>query len=135
MDGCKGQFIYFVSIKFWNNQSSIPLLLFLFIDIGIVVLLFAFCALSCICSLNIKKKKNNKITQIYVILEVVPFYLFVQGDNYNRFGGWLGKNSTMGKNLRLLEDTHVHILASQESNMDRYSMFVSLSCCRSFLRS
>ncbi|XP_054813026.1 replication factor C subunit 1 isoform X2 [Prosopis cineraria] len=39
-----------------------------------------------------------------------------QGErNYNRFGGWLGKNSTMGKNFRLLEDLHVHILASRES--------------------
>ncbi|KAL5976334.1 replication factor C subunit 1 [Asimina triloba] len=39
--------------------------------------------------------------------------------NFNRFGGWLGKNSTMGKNLRLLEDLHVHVLASRESNSDR----------------
>ncbi|KAJ9189132.1 hypothetical protein P3X46_000462 [Hevea brasiliensis] len=38
-----------------------------------------------------------------------------QGErNFNRFGGWLGKNSTMGKNLRLLEDLHVHLLASRE---------------------
>ncbi|KAI4334153.1 hypothetical protein L6164_018878 [Bauhinia variegata] len=43
-----------------------------------------------------------------------------QGErNFNRFGGWLGKNSTMGKNLRLLEDLHVHILASRESNSGR----------------
>ncbi|KAF7805771.1 replication factor C subunit 1 [Senna tora] len=43
-----------------------------------------------------------------------------QGErNYNRFGGWLGKNSTMGKNLRLLEDLHVHILASRESSSGR----------------
>ncbi|KAL0389925.1 UNVERIFIED_CONTAM: Replication factor C subunit [Sesamum calycinum] len=39
--------------------------------------------------------------------------------NFNRFGGWLGKNSTMGKNYRLLEDLHVHILASRESNLGR----------------
>ncbi|ONK68849.1 uncharacterized protein A4U43_C05F16650 [Asparagus officinalis] len=44
------------------------------------------------------------------------------GPNYNRFGGWLGKNSTMGKNLRLLEDAHVHILASQASNIDRVTL-------------
>ncbi|KAM0937086.1 putative BRCT domain, AAA+ ATPase domain, ATPase, AAA-type, core, replication factor C subunit 1 [Dioscorea sansibarensis] len=42
--------------------------------------------------------------------------------NYNRFGGWLGKNSTTGKNLRLLEDVHVHILASQESSLDRETL-------------
>ncbi|CAN0923373.1 Replication factor C subunit 1 [Linum grandiflorum] len=39
--------------------------------------------------------------------------------NFNRFGGWLGKNSTTGKNMRLLEDLHVHLLASRESNMGR----------------
>ncbi|CAN1251725.1 Replication factor C subunit 1, partial [Linum perenne] len=42
--------------------------------------------------------------------------------NFNRFGGWLGKNSTMGKNFRLLEDLHVHLLASRESNMGRGSL-------------
>ncbi|WVZ03567.1 hypothetical protein V8G54_024373 [Vigna mungo] len=39
--------------------------------------------------------------------------------NFNRFGGWLGKNSTMGKNFRLLDDLHVHILASRESSSGR----------------
>ncbi|KAL5563459.1 hypothetical protein UlMin_033206 [Ulmus minor] len=48
-----------------------------------------------------------------------------QGErNYNRFGGWLGKNSTAGKNLRLLEDLHVHLLASRESNSGRESLRV-----------
>ncbi|KAK2658900.1 hypothetical protein Ddye_005433 [Dipteronia dyeriana] len=43
-----------------------------------------------------------------------------QGErNFNRFGGWLGKNSTMGKNMRLLEDLHVHLLASRESSSGR----------------
>ncbi|KAK6141906.1 hypothetical protein DH2020_024355 [Rehmannia glutinosa] len=42
--------------------------------------------------------------------------------NYNRFGGWLGKNSTMGKNYRLLEDLHVHLLASRESNLGRATL-------------
>ncbi|KAJ6963932.1 replication factor C subunit 1 [Populus alba x Populus x berolinensis] len=46
-----------------------------------------------------------------------------QGErNFNRFGGWLGKNSTAGKNLRLLEDLHVHLLASRESNMARETL-------------
>ncbi|KAK4853371.1 hypothetical protein QYF36_008127 [Acer negundo] len=36
--------------------------------------------------------------------------------NFNRFGGWLGKNSTTGENVRLLEDLHVHLLASRESS-------------------
>ncbi|XAR60217.1 hypothetical protein NMG60_11033488 [Bertholletia excelsa] len=43
-----------------------------------------------------------------------------QGErNFNRFGGWLGKNSTMGKNLRLLEDLHIHLLASCGSSLGR----------------
>lgn len=38
----------------------------------------------------------------------------MQGErNFNRFGGWLGKNSTWGKNYRLLEGLHVHVLASR----------------------
>ncbi|XP_057459599.1 replication factor C subunit 1-like isoform X2 [Actinidia eriantha] len=50
-----------------------------------------------------------------------------QGErNFNRFGGWLGKNSTTGKNLRLLEDLHVHLLASRGSSLGR--------CCRTMLR-
>ncbi|GLT93388.1 hypothetical protein SLE2022_111840 [Rubroshorea leprosula] len=43
-----------------------------------------------------------------------------QGErNYNRFSAWLGKNSSMGKNFRLLEDLHVHLLASRESSSGR----------------
>ncbi|XP_038714261.1 replication factor C subunit 1-like isoform X2 [Tripterygium wilfordii] len=46
-----------------------------------------------------------------------------QGErNFNRFGGWLGKNSTTGKNLRLLEDFHVHFLSSRESNVERVTL-------------
>eukprot|EP00897_Mesotaenium_endlicherianum_P009643 jgi/Mesen1/8707/ME000052S08136 len=33
--------------------------------------------------------------------------------NFNRFPGWLGKNSTTGKNRRLLDELHSHILASR----------------------
>ncbi|KAK6926491.1 DNA replication factor RFC1, C-terminal [Dillenia turbinata] len=48
-----------------------------------------------------------------------------QGErNFNRFGGWLGKNSTMGKNFRLLENLHVHLLASRESNLGRETLRV-----------
>ncbi|KAI3928871.1 hypothetical protein MKW92_043682 [Papaver armeniacum] len=48
-----------------------------------------------------------------------------QGErNVNRFGGWLGKNSTMGKNTRLLEDVHVHLLASRESISHRETLRV-----------
>ncbi|KAG5517231.1 hypothetical protein RHGRI_037851 [Rhododendron griersonianum] len=51
--------------------------------------------------------------------------LFLQGErNFNRFGGWLGKNSTMGKNLRLLEDMHVHLLASRGSGLGRTTLRV-----------
>ncbi|KAF3651342.1 Replication factor C subunit 1 [Capsicum annuum] len=32
--------------------------------------------------------------------------------NCNRFAGWIGQNSTMGKNYRNLEDLHIHLLAS-----------------------
>lgn len=39
--------------------------------------------------------------------------------NFNRFGGWLGKNSTMGKNFRNLENLHVHVLASSDSYLGR----------------
>ncbi|KAK9750602.1 hypothetical protein RND81_02G207800 [Saponaria officinalis] len=39
--------------------------------------------------------------------------------NFTRFGGWLGKNSTMGKNRRILEDLHVHMLASSGSYVGR----------------
>ncbi|KAJ0822885.1 putative DNA polymerase III, clamp loader complex, gamma/delta/delta subunit [Helianthus annuus] len=35
------------------------------------------------------------------------------------FGGWLGKNSTMGKNYRLLDDVHVHLLSSLQFNLGR----------------
>ncbi|XP_021296805.1 replication factor C subunit 1 [Herrania umbratica] len=46
-----------------------------------------------------------------------------QGErNFNRFGGWLGKNSTMSKNYRLLEDLHVHVLASRESSSGRETL-------------
>jgi len=45
---------------------------------------------------------------------------WMQGErNFNRFGGWLGKNSTAGKNRRLMEDLHVHVLASRESSAGR----------------
>ncbi|XP_031371611.1 replication factor C subunit 1 isoform X1 [Punica granatum] len=44
--------------------------------------------------------------------------------NFNRFGGWLGKNSTLGKNLRLLDNLHDHILASRESNSGRETLRV-----------
>ncbi|KAK2975641.1 hypothetical protein RJ640_021086 [Escallonia rubra] len=46
-----------------------------------------------------------------------------QGErNFNRFGGWLGKNSTLGKNYRLLEDLHVHLLASRASYLGRTTL-------------
>ncbi|KAI8525869.1 hypothetical protein RHMOL_Rhmol13G0264300 [Rhododendron molle] len=51
--------------------------------------------------------------------------LFLQGEhNFNRFGEWLGKNSTMGKNLRLLKDMHVHLLASRGSGLGRTTLRV-----------
>lgn len=50
-----------------------------------------------------------------------------QGErNFNRFSGWLGKNSTMGKNLRILDDMHVHLLASRGSSSGRSTMRVDL---------
>ncbi|CAO2828348.1 unnamed protein product [Amaranthus hypochondriacus] len=57
---------------------------------------------------------------------------FLKGErNFNRFGGWLGKNSTMGKNLRILEDLHVHMLASNDSYLGRGTLrldFLTLLC-------
>lgn len=51
--------------------------------------------------------------------------VFQQGErNYNRFGGWLGKNSTMGKNTRLLEDAHAHVLSSREIISNRETLRV-----------
>ncbi|XP_056852009.1 replication factor C subunit 1 [Raphanus sativus] len=48
-----------------------------------------------------------------------------QGEStFNRFGGWLGKNSTAGKNTRLLEELHVHVLASRESSSGRETLRV-----------
>ncbi|KAK1425376.1 hypothetical protein QVD17_20728 [Tagetes erecta] len=48
---------------------------------------------------------------------------FEQGErNFNRFGGWLGKNSTMGKNYRLLDDAHVHLLSSLQFNLGRTTL-------------
>lgn len=49
--------------------------------------------------------------------------VLVQGErNFNRFGGWLGKNSTLGKNTRLLEDVHVHFLASGTCELTREAL-------------
>ncbi|XP_071709614.1 replication factor C subunit 1 isoform X2 [Rutidosis leptorrhynchoides] len=42
--------------------------------------------------------------------------------NFNRFGGWLGKNSTMGKNYRLLDDVHVHVQSSLQFNLGRSTL-------------
>ncbi|KAL8057920.1 hypothetical protein ABFX02_04G215200 [Erythranthe guttata] len=56
-----------------------------------------------------------------------------QGErNFNRFGGWLGKNSTMGKNYRLLEDLHVHLLTSRESDLGRST--IRLDCLTLLLK-
>ncbi|CAM6084916.1 unnamed protein product [Calypogeia fissa] len=38
---------------------------------------------------------------------------FEGGRNFNRFPAWLGKNSAFGKKVRLLEDVHIHLLASR----------------------
>ncbi|XP_047324594.1 replication factor C subunit 1-like [Impatiens glandulifera] len=51
--------------------------------------------------------------------------ILTQGErNFNRFGGWLGKNSTTGKNLRILDDMHIHLLASRGSSTGRSTMRV-----------
>ncbi|KAK4756005.1 hypothetical protein SAY87_009762 [Trapa incisa] len=48
-----------------------------------------------------------------------------QGErNFNRFGGWLGKNSALGKQMRLLDNLHDHVLASRESNSGRETLRV-----------
>ncbi|KAI5058482.1 hypothetical protein GOP47_0026652 [Adiantum capillus-veneris] len=46
-----------------------------------------------------------------------------QGErNFNRFGSWLGKNSSYGKKLRLLDDIHVHMLASRTCEPTRQAV-------------
>jgi replication factor C subunit 1 len=57
--------------------------------------------------------------------------LLLQGErNFNRFGGWLGKNSTYGKKMRLLEDVHVHLLASHACEPTRYTVCIQyISAC------
>lgn len=49
--------------------------------------------------------------------------ILTQGErNFNRFGGWLGKNSSYGKKLRLLDDIHVHVLASRSCEPTRQAI-------------
>ncbi|KAL5708986.1 replication factor C subunit 1 [Ranunculus cassubicifolius] len=63
---------------------------------------------------------------------IIPAYLLhgqrqvlEQGErNFNRFGGWLGKNSTFGKNSRLLDDVHSHLLSSREIISNRETLRV-----------
>ncbi|KAJ7519359.1 hypothetical protein O6H91_20G035600 [Diphasiastrum complanatum] len=46
--------------------------------------------------------------------------VLTQGErNFNRFGSWLGKNSSLNKKIRLLEDVHVHMLASRNCEPTR----------------
>ncbi|XP_047321148.1 LOW QUALITY PROTEIN: replication factor C subunit 1-like [Impatiens glandulifera] len=53
--------------------------------------------------------------------------ILTQGErNINRFGGWLGKNSTTRKNLRILDDMHIHLLASRGSCSGRSTLRVDL---------
>ena len=42
--------------------------------------------------------------------------------NFNRFPGWLGKNSTHGKNRRLLHELHSHATTSNEFKADSAAM-------------
>eukprot|EP00252_Welwitschia_mirabilis_P003820 TRINITY_DN1388_c0_g1_i1.p1 TRINITY_DN1388_c0_g1~~TRINITY_DN1388_c0_g1_i1.p1 ORF type:complete len:950 (-),score=248.13 TRINITY_DN1388_c0_g1_i1:318-3167(-) len=49
--------------------------------------------------------------------------VLVEGErNFNRFGAWLGKNSSLGKNTRLLADVHVHVLASRACELTREAL-------------
>lgn len=71
------------------------------------------------------RMKNSKLNflQLHFVLNddiYCGLASSLQGErNFNRFSGWLGKNSTMGKNYRLLENFHVHVLASRESSSGR----------------
>eukprot|EP00899_Mesostigma_viride_P017099 jgi/Mesvir1/25390/Mv01429-RA.1 len=42
--------------------------------------------------------------------------------NFNRFSGWLGKNSTQGKNERLLSDIETHLTVSTHVTANRTSL-------------
>ncbi|KAL8501028.1 hypothetical protein ACS0TY_020559 [Phlomoides rotata] len=84
-----------------------------------------------IVNVQIRRYRQWQLSQIGCLASsIIPAALlhgqrevFEQGErNFNRFGGWLGKNSTMGKNYRLLEDLHIHLLASRESNLGRSTL-------------
>lgn len=84
-----------------------------------------------IVNVQIRRYQRWQLSQTSVLAScIVPSMLLhgqrqtlEQGErNFNRFGGWLGKNSTLGKNYRLLEDLHVHLLASCGSYMGRTAL-------------
>ncbi|KAG9156053.1 hypothetical protein Leryth_012117 [Lithospermum erythrorhizon] len=84
-----------------------------------------------IVNVQIRRYQRWQLSQTSVLAScIIPSVLLhgqrqtlEQGErNFNRFGGWLGKNSTLGKNYRLLEDLHVHLLASCESYMGRMAL-------------
>ncbi|GMI86241.1 replication factor C1, replication factor C 1 [Hibiscus trionum] len=84
-----------------------------------------------IVNVQIRRYRQWQLSQTSVLSScIIPAALlhgqretFEHGEhNFNRFGGWLGKNSTMSKNYRLLEDFHVHFLASRESCSGRETL-------------
>ncbi|KAF2589378.1 hypothetical protein F2Q70_00041533 [Brassica cretica] len=75
--------------------------------------------------LYIGGKKSEKAKELGASFMHGSREVLEQGErNFNIFGGWLGKNSTAGKNTRLLEDLHVHVLASRESSSGRETLRV-----------
>ena len=82
---------------------------------------------------SVRAKQNwGLMPYANVISSVVPtsllrgtrevFGSFPGERNFNRFPGWLGKNSTHGKNKRLLTELHSHCVAGGEFKADAASL-------------
>ena len=82
---------------------------------------------------SVRAKQNwGLMPYANVISSVVPtsvlrgnrevFGSFPGERNFNRFPGWLGKNSTHGKNKRLLMELHSHCVAGGEFKADAASL-------------
>ncbi|KAJ9189320.1 hypothetical protein P3X46_000630 [Hevea brasiliensis] len=70
-----------------------------------------------------QRETLEQVMNLYLASLILLNVLTFSGErNFNSFGGWLGKSSTMGKILRLLEDLHVYLLSSRESNSGRKTL-------------
>ncbi|KAG8501808.1 hypothetical protein CXB51_004680 [Gossypium anomalum] len=77
-----------------------------------------------IINVQIRRYRQWQLSQTSALSScIIPAALLHgQRETLEQIGGWLGKNSTMSKNYRLLEDFHVHFLASRESCSGRETL-------------